>query len=400
MLDTIFTMYSQILSNPVFAGLISIYGIGIATFLLRNVPSKIFYFIERYCSTSITLTSYNDSFHNAIKFFNKEFVNKNYRTIKISNGKWGGSRNVKSLGYGHHWCFLLNRPIKIELIKDSDNKTENDKDVLEIRIWLTWNHKKLNELTKNFEEDFEPKQDVIDIYGFEGEYWEFAKNIPQRTLDSVFLNSQIKQSLSNRLDSFIQSEEFYKTNKIPYQLGILLYGSPGTGKTTLAKAIAAYVNYPLYVLQLKDILKIDKAIMYLQNEAVLLIEDIDTVKLSNIRHDEDDDEKQLMPSIGSLSDILNAIDGVFTTEGRILVMTTNFKEKLDSALLRPGRIDLALEIPYIDMDAFISFVNKYFPQKAIPNDLKLKQFSGAYLQELLLRRLSFEEILEEVADKN
>jgi len=93
--------------NQVLASVMGLYGVGVLTFLIRNIPEKIYKILKRYLTTSITITSQNSIFHDTMRWFEKEFKNKNFRTIKLSNGKFGhGDKVVKSIGYGTHWCFL------------------------------------------------------------------------------------------------------------------------------------------------------------------------------------------------------------------------------------------------------------------------------------------------------
>lgn len=131
---------------------------------------------------------------------------------------------------------------------------------------------------------------------------------------------------------FIESRKWYEDRGLPYRRGYLLYGYPGTGKTSVTMALASHFNLPIYILNLNSIKRdetLAKMIGHLPKDSILLMEDVDVVVPSREKAKDDI----------SLSALLNAIDGIGAGDGRILVLTTNHIEKLDPALLRPGRVD-------------------------------------------------------------
>jgi len=139
---------------------------------------------------------------------------------------------------------------------------------------------------------------------------------------------------------FIISEKWYNNLGIPYKWSYLLYGPPGTGKSSLAQAIAAEIKYSICYLNcsVKEIN--DSTLNDLLNsspkKSIILLEDVDSIF----------SERKLTEknNILTFSGFLNALDGVRSQEGRIIIMTTNYKERLDPALLRPGRTDKAYKI--------------------------------------------------------
>jgi len=150
----------------------------------------------------------------------------------------------------------------------------------------------------------------------------------------------------------------YQQRNIRYQRGYLLHGPPGTGKSTLASALAGRYDLSLYVLELSHINDQDLKCLFqdLPSQCIVLIEDIDAAGIDRDGTDSEDagngsSKKKRKSghndSECTLSGILNALDGVGSQEGRIVIMTTNFPGKLDKALVRPGRVDKRIYIGYI-----------------------------------------------------
>ena len=129
-------------------------------------------------------------------------------------------------------------------------------------------------------------------------------------------------------------------------MGMILHGAPGTGKTSLIKAIASKYKFDLHVIQLNSITetKLTEILTeYGNSYKIVVFEDIDTVRTTNKRSDENTDDKNIGTGL-NLSVILNAIDGVNTCENVIFIATTNHINKLDEALIRAGRFDYHYEL--------------------------------------------------------
>ncbi|RDI84475.1 hypothetical protein Vi05172_g5528 [Venturia inaequalis] len=179
------------------------------------------------------------------------------------------------------------------------------------------------------------------------------------------------------------SPNWYAVRGIPYRRGYLFHGPPGTGKSSLSFALAGLFGLNVHVISLLEptLTETDLAMLFnnLPKRCIVLLEDIDTAGLVRTDNEDELDSKltdgtkddatttaDLLKEVKkagrrgggravggtmmdgesntgiSLSGLLNAIDGVASQEGRVLVMTTNHPEKLDPALLRPGRVDMQI----------------------------------------------------------
>ncbi|WP_036687810.1 ATP-binding protein [Paucisalibacillus globulus] len=176
--------------------------------------------------------------------------------------------------------------------------------------------------------------------------------------EDVLLENQLKTEIYRSIDEFfLHSGNFFKKYNIPYKRGILLYGSPGNGKTTLVKSIAGSVNAPIVYWQITEythsysIQEIFSKVVKL-SPMVLVIEDIDS-----------------MPE-ESRSVFLNTLDGATTKEGIFLIGTTNYPEKIDPALInRAGRFDRAYEIRQPNEDLRKSYLIKKGILQLLEDDL-------------------------------
>lgn len=167
----------------------------------------------------------------------------------------------------------------------------------------------------------------------------------KRPIETVFLSEGTLESFIEDIETFFDHKERYINFGIPYHRGYLLYGPPGTGKTSIVKALATEYSMNVYSASLNDI-NSDREMSTMVNEigdnSIFLMEDVDAFSVAVNREDGNASDGL------SLSGLLNALDGVQTLHNCIIIMTSNHPERLDPALLRPGRIDQKIHIGYVD----------------------------------------------------
>ncbi|KAJ9147043.1 hypothetical protein P3X46_029248 [Hevea brasiliensis] len=186
------------------------------------------------------------------------------------------------------------------------------------------------------------------------------------TFDALAMDYQLKKSIIDDLDRFLGRKEFYKRIGKAWKRGYLLYGPPGTGKSSLIAAMANYLKFDVYDLELANIISdadLRKAMLDIDRKSITVIEDIDCsagVHKRSVSSDDSDDDCNLVKQF-SLSGLLNCIDGLWSScgEERIIVFTTNRKEVLDPALLRPGRMDMHIHMSYCSTQGFRVLVSNY-----------------------------------------
>ena len=179
-----------------------------------------------------------------------------------------------------------------------------------------------------------------------GPSWEqFGEPRRKRPLASVILDEGIKERIVTDVKDFLSSSKWYYDRGIPYRRGYLLHGPPGSGKSSFVQALAGELDYNIAMLNLSERGLTDDRLNHLLSiiprRSLVLLEDADAA-FTNRRTQTDSDGYK--GANVTFSGLLNALDGVASAEERLLFLTTNHVERLDNALIRPGRVDMILHL--------------------------------------------------------
>ncbi|CAG8497681.1 7293_t:CDS:2 [Diversispora eburnea] len=248
----------------------------------------------------------------------------------------------------------------------------------------------LNEVTRTYLET-QKKQKTRSRYERNDGYWYKIQSLSSnRGLDSVALDEPQEKLLEKEINTFINDKEFYQRIGMPYKRGILLYGKPGTGKTSLINAITSHLSRDLYYLNLKNITddnELSAAFSSIPANQILILEDVDTQSKvlhkrkgssSDFNYNNSSENKVAGPSNKggsesfskfSLSTFLSCCDGHILAEGIIIIMTTNHIELLD-----PGRFDLHLDLGYATHYQIAKMYNSVIedPKAQFPSEIMSK----------------------------
>ena len=249
-----------------------------------------------------------------------------------------------------------------------------------------------------------------------------TKFTTNRTFGNVFYEE--KDQVENRTKFFLENRAWYDQKGIPYTLGFMFHGPPGTGKTSSVKAIANVGRRHIVNVQLSEI-KTKQQLQHLffndeihvhngvntekytipVSERLYVIEDIDAMGDTVLRrewkkpvsmvktapkNDEDaflDRQKQEDKETIDLSFLLNLLDGTLEANGRILIITTNFPERIDRALIRPGRVDMIVKFKKCNVAVLREMVNSFYEKEmSVPDDETLNyKWSPAEVNQILFR---------------
>ncbi|KZV53368.1 hypothetical protein F511_06510 [Dorcoceras hygrometricum] len=199
--------------------------------------------------------------------------------------------------------------------------------------------------------------------------WQSVNLDHPATLETLAMDDDLKKKIIYDLDRFVERKEFYKKVGKAWKRGYLLFGPPGTGKSSLIAAMANYLKFDVYDLELTDLRSnsdLRRLLLWTANRSILVVEDIDaSIDLSERKtlqpqrrfsHHGYDQEPKV-----TLSGLLNFTDGLWSSCGdeRIIIFTTNHIDKLDAALLRPGRMDVHIHMSYCTPRGFQMLAANY-----------------------------------------
>ncbi|XP_030941578.1 AAA-ATPase At2g18193-like [Quercus lobata] len=212
-------------------------------------------------------------------------------------------------------------------------------------------------------ETIKKEEEMVKLYSREsgcldGRAWRSVNLEHPATFEKLAMEPELKKMVKDDLDRFVRRKELYKKVGKAWKRGYLIYGPPGTGKSSLIAAMANYLKFNIYDLNLSgrlSDLQLRKILLSTSNRSILVIEFEDIDRAAELNDRERRDE------LFTLSGLLNIIDGLWSSCGdeRIIVFTTYHKDRLDPALLCPGRKDLHVHMSYCTMDGFKLLTSNY-----------------------------------------
>lgn len=371
---------TELLQSPVLSvGLLGI--IGSIAYSFKEVPIKIFKLAKKKAISrfifkvnipdydtlflifeSWLFENHSGSYKEVTATLSEHYSMPDPSTIKtLPSVRYKSAPNIFQINYCGYRLFIEKKRINIDHATDFR--------ALFAHEYIIWGYKGKNIINKLLEEATAyfyqniPKNSVtikiFDKHGFIGS----ENTITVKPLNKVIINDELKESIIDDLNSFTNSKEWYVNNSIPYKRSFMFYGPPGTGKTSISLAIASYLSRDVYVINLNSLVDdcaLQKAFSNIGPHSVLLFEDMDTS--FNGRKSE---------GKVSFSALLNCTDGAFYKEGLITIFTTNHIEKIDPALLRPGRCDNKIEIPNPGPEQIEQFVRQFFGKDVeMPSTIK------------------------------
>ena len=204
---------------------------------------------------------------------------------------------------------------------------------------------------------------------------------------TLAMDPKKKEEIMNDLIAFSKGKQYYAQIGKAWKRGYLLYGPPGTGKSTMIAAMANFLGYDVYDIELTSIKNntmLRKMLSEITSKAIIVFEDIDcsldltgqrkNTKDGNNKNPIEEDNGNGESKV-TLSGLLNFIDGLCSGCGgeRIIVFTTNHIEKLDPALIRRGRMDKHIELSYCKFEAFKVLAKNYLCIESHPLFDKISQ---------------------------
>ncbi len=219
--------------------------------------------------------------------------------------------------------------------------------------------------------------DESKLYIWTDTSWERFVSYKGRTLDSVILPHGDVEEIVHDIEWFLRAEDWYRNLGIPYHRGYLLYGIPGTGKSSLISGLANKFGMPIYLMSLNEMC--DRTLLHAMATvtagSIVVLEDVDCMGRTrkqlqppqnpqNGNKTPDTPESIKDPLGVTLSGLLNVLDGFKSPNGVMFVMTTNHMERLDPALLRAGRVDYRLRFELAKLEQKQELYKRFYPDKS------------------------------------
>ncbi|CAD5229164.1 unnamed protein product [Bursaphelenchus okinawaensis] len=359
--------------NPYFNAGLGLAGLGMAAQLGKRFLIIGNLLFRRRFVTSLTLNNEDASYPWVLDFINKYSKHK-ARSISASSvisqtesGKVSSSFYLLP-GYGTHYFSYDYRFIQVERSREKHQIQKNGvRTALETVTLTTFGSPLIwkDFLHKATVEALEKEETGTVVYNAIGPEWHRMGNPRRkRPIESVILAEGIVDNIIKDIEEFIDSSEWYISRGIPYRRGYLFYGPPGTGKSSLISSLAGHFGYSICILSLSERTLDDDRLSYLLNNTppncFILLEDVDAAFVSRDAFENSQHKAYEGMTRVTFSGLLNAIDGVASSDERILFMTTNYRERLDDALVRPGRIDVQYKLDNCTKDVVRAFFIRFY----------------------------------------
>jgi chaperone BCS1 len=336
-------------------------------FLIENIKNLII--------TSLRIEESSFFYYSFQNFVIAEY-GKNVKNLYYRNffDDWIGKDTNINLFYSSGFILIKFNGVKFLILKNksqiqnSFNPFKDNKQEFQI---FCFNKEKLNQLLEYIDTNYGSNY-IKYYYNANGEV-KCAGRVINKTFNNIYLDGGVIENLKKDLDTFRDSKETYDKYGIRYKRTYLFYGEPGTGKSSLSLAISNYTKRDILSINMSKDMTDSNLITLVSNrpnKSIILFEDIDCL-LDDINRNEESKEKEVKIS---LSCILNILDGIYTPNDVIFIITTNNLDKIDDAIKRKGRTDILMEVKKPNK----LLINKLKEDFNIKNDKSFDNISEIY----------------------
>lgn len=431
-----FNAYSH--SNPMIAGAVSLWGLGLVTWVFRKIPMKVISKVHGQLTTTLTFdnTELGWSRENYAAFmdwymkgkwahYSRQLSLQTYGAQFFDRHNGQGSRNAAdvAIGDGNHF-FLFKRRLFL-MHRRTMEKQGRDNIVYVVTLTMFGRNKAImQDLVDTFCHKF--PENKLKLMRFKSNYWSDYAMLDRRELKTVIVEKALKRALVKAIEDFQMNEAWYTERGLPWKKTFVLHGIPGTGKTSLIKALASHFNLNVCRLNLNTLNDdmLEEALANIPSRSILAIEDFDSAKATRRRQamKNDDAERYAIkvsydgngrPNLESnineiskvaqgisdtptdpmarlledmegltLSGILNALDGIASLHGTLIFLTTNTLDDIDPAVIRKGRVDHIFEIKPLTHVEVLDYIELMFPGRSSEPTECFSNILGCDLQAL------------------
>jgi chaperone BCS1 len=286
---------------------------------------------------------------------------------RTANGPAHAQFMVQS-GYGKHIIRYKNAFIQIDREKQSSHNHTTGEPHETVTLTTLYAHREI--FRDIFQEAFQLARSAQEgktvMWTSRATEWvQFGDARRKRPLDSVILDQGIKERIVYDVKDFLGRQQWYVDRGIPYRRGYLLYGPPGSGKSSFIQALAGELDFGVAIINLSERGMQDDKLAHLLTKlpqrTILLLEDADAAFMNRRQTDGDGYNGATV----TFSGLLNALDGVAAGEERIAFLTTNHIDRLDEALIRPGRVDMTVRIGWATRHQAIQMWDRFYGDRDV-----------------------------------
>ncbi|CAL4165816.1 unnamed protein product [Meganyctiphanes norvegica] len=381
-------LIGSLADNPYFGAGFGLFGVGAGASMLRKGYSLGLIFFRRHYMTTLEVPCRDQSYKWLLHWItvrgarNTQHLSVETKHQQMESGKVSTKHDfIPSVGEHFFW---YNRTwIRVQRTREQST--------LDLHMGIPFETVKLTALGKKRDVFYDILEEARELavshnegktimYTSHGAEWrEFGHPRKPRPLQSVVLDNGVSDRIVSDVREFIDNPEWYTSRGIPYRRGYLLHGPPGCGKTSFITALAGTLKLGICVLNISERGLTDDRLSHLMasvpEDTIILLEDVDAAFVSR---EETQEVNQAYVGLNRLtfSGLLNCLDGVVSAEARIVFMTTNYPERLDPALIRPGRVDVKEYIGHCTPYQLRTMFSRFYPSAP---DLLVHKFTEAVL---------------------
>lgn len=344
------------------------------TFILRKVPAWLFHIVVSHMTTSVRVN--NSGWHNSRTFIAMTKYIQNHSlpafsrklAIESTYEQSTGYRSMLAIGIGWHLFRFNGRFMFVRREEYPQNQGDTIKEYIDI-VAFGRSSILLSDLLSACQP--EESQAHIRVFGYSRgtEEWTEASKNRGGGLKAIALDPAVRQHFVDMFTAFADNRELYYKLGIAHKLTILLHGKPGSGKTSLVRALASEFNYNIYNVNLASWSSSPDLFISVVNSipkgSIVLVEDFEESPWVKCRAELSDSTLPAAKDTcvhGGRSALLNWLDGVSSLDGKIIILSTNTVEVVDKALLRPGRLDHLVELPDLTTDVIMTHCLDLWPE--------------------------------------
>ncbi|RXM95909.1 Mitochondrial chaperone BCS1 [Acipenser ruthenus] len=358
--------------NPYFGAGFGLVGLGTAMAIARKSAQLGMIAFRRHYMITLEVPSKDKSYQWLLSWITKHAKHTQHLSVETSYLQHESGRVHTQFDFlpspGNHIIWYQRKWIRVERTRE--------KQMIDLHTGTPWESVTFTALGRDRQIFFNLLQEARELalkqqegrtvmYTAMGSEWRpFGCPRRRRPLTSVILERGLAEKIVDDVKDFIANPKWYTDRGIPYRRGYLLHGPPGCGKSSFITALAGKLEYSICLMSLSDRSLSDDRLNHLLSvapeQSIILLEDVDAAFVSRELATENPAAYQGMGRL-TFSGLLNALDGVASTEARIVFMTTNYIDRLDPALIRPGRVDLKQYVGYCSHWQLTQMFQRFYP---------------------------------------